>query len=203
MDTTWYRDVNRFAVHTSWLHPIMRDDALYGVGLFAVLVLAAWWYARFGRLATRAVAATVWTALGTVSAVGVNQLIAHAVQRPRPFLAMPGAEVLVAKSHDFSFPSDHAVTAGAATAGLWVASYYGPRIVRHLAIVSSVLAALLAFARVYVGVHYPGDVIVGLGVGAAVVLVGWLALGSLLTAGADAIARWGPLRPLVVAEPRP
>ncbi|HUX05066.1 MAG TPA: phosphatase PAP2 family protein [Acidimicrobiales bacterium] len=202
MDASWYRDVNRFAVHTSWLHPFMRDDALYGVGLYAILVVAAWWYARFGHPATRAVAATVWTAVGTVAAVGVNQLIARAVQRPRPFLKIPGAEVLVAKSHDFSFPSDHAVTAGAATAGLWVASYYGPRIIRRLAITSSVLAVLLAFARVYVGVHYPGDVIVGLGVGAAVVLVGWLALGSLLTRGADVIARSGPLRPLVVAGPR-
>jgi len=202
MDTTLYRDVNRFAVHTSWLHPIMRADALYGVGLFAVLVLVAWWYARYGHLAARCVAATVWAGVGTVVAVGVNQLIVHAVHRPRPFLAMPHAEVLVAKAHDFSFPSDHAVAAGAATAGLWVAAHYGPRILRHLAITSSVLAVILAFARVYVGVHYPGDVVVGLLVGAAVVLVGWLALGTLLTRLTNAIAHSGLLRPLVVAHRR-
>jgi len=202
MDTTWYREINRFAVHTSWLHPVMKADALYGVGLFAVLALVAWWYARFARLATRAVAAVGWTAVGTVLAVGLNQIIVRAVKRPRPFLKIPGAEVLVGKSHDFSFPSDHAVTAGAATAGLWIAARYGPPIIRRLAIASSVLAVLLCFARVYVGVHYPGDVIVGLAVGAAVVLLGWLLLGSLLTTFTGAVARTGLLRPLVIAHRR-
>lgn len=202
MDSTWYLDVNRFAMRTSWAHPFMKVTAVYGVAIFAVLVLAAWWYARYGRNATRAVAAVGWAAVGTVVAVGVNQFIVHAVQRPRPFVRFPHAEVLVAKAHDFSFPSDHSVAAGAATAGLWIAASYGVRALHRLAIASTMAAILVAFSRVYVGVHYPGDVVVGLLVGSAVVVVGWFLLQTVLTRLTGVIARAGVLRPMVIAHTR-
>jgi membrane-associated phospholipid phosphatase len=202
MDTTWFRDINRFAVRTGWLHPFMKFYAVYGVALFAVMVLTAWWYARYSRNASKAVAAAFWAAAGTLVAYGLNQFIVHAAQRRRPFEALRGVEVLVAKTKDYSFPSDHAVIAGAATTGLWIVAYYGPKIIRQLAYLSTVLAVLLAFARVYVGVHYPGDVVAGLAVGAVIVLIGWLLLGGVLTAFTGAIARHGPLRPMIVARHR-
>lgn len=202
MDTAWYLDVNHFALHTSWAHPFMKVTAVYGVALFGVLVIGAWWYARFGRNATTCVAAVGWTAVGTLVAVGLNQFIAHAVQRPRPFVKFPNAEVLVAKAHDYSFPSDHSVAAGAATAGLWIAARYGPRILHRLAIASTVLALLVAFSRVYVGVHYPSDVVVGLLVGSAVVVVGWFSLKVVCTRLTGVMARSDLLRPLVIAHNR-
>jgi membrane-associated phospholipid phosphatase len=203
MDATWYRDVNRFAVHTAWAHGFMTAYATYGVGLFALLVIAGWWYARYRPDAPRAVAAAVWAAAATLIAVGINQLIVAAVRRPRPYVTLHGVEVLVARGHDFTFPSDHAIAAGAATAGLWIIARYGSTIIRSLAIVGTVLALFLAFARVYVGAHYPGDVAAGLAIGAAISVLGWLVLSRALTYLATRIAEREPLRPLVIASAHP
>ncbi len=114
-------------------------------------------------------AVTIWAAVGTVVAVGVNQPIVNLVQRGRPYNAMAGVKVLVKHSQDFSFPSDHAVVAGAAAAAIWLVN-------RRVAIVATVAAVVLAFARLYVGAHYPGDVVAALALGAAVTLVGWALL---------------------------
>jgi len=135
------------------------------------------------------VAVTIWAAVGTVVAVGVNQPIVNLVQRGRPYNAMAGVEVLVKHSQDFSFPSDHAVVAGAAAAAIWLVN-------RRVAIVATVAAVVLAFARVYVGAHYPGDVVAALALGAAVTLVGWALLRRPATAFVVWVART-PLRPLV------
>lgn len=199
MDTTWYKDINHFALQTSWLHGFMKVYAVYGVGLFAALVLAAWWYARSQGDPPRAVAAAVWAAAGTVLAVGINQIIVHAAARPRPYITLHGMEVLVAKSTDYSFPSDHAVTAGAAVAGLWIVAHYSGAGARTLAAGGTLLALLLAFARVYVGAHYPGDVAAGLAIGAAISVVGWIALRAVLTTIVVRIAGFQPLRPFVFA----
>ncbi|HET9733360.1 MAG TPA: phosphatase PAP2 family protein [Acidimicrobiales bacterium] len=198
MDTSFYKDINHFAVHTAWLHEFMKVFAVYGVGIFGALVLAAWWLARYRPEAAGAVAASAWAAVGTLVAVALNQPLAHAVARPRPYNVIPGVEVLVSRAHDFSFPSDHAVTAGAAAAGLWIVAYYGGRGIRGLAIGGTVLALLVAFSRVYVGAHYPGDVAAGLGYGAAISLVGWAVLHRLLARLADRAAGVAPVRPLIV-----
>jgi membrane-associated phospholipid phosphatase len=197
LDASWYKDVNRLAVHTAWLHGFMRLYAVYGVGLFAVLVLAAWWYARSQADPPRAVAAAIWAAAATVIAVGLNQIIVKAVARPRPYVTLRGVEVLVSRSTDYSFPSDHAVTAGAAVAGLWIVAHYSRRGARWLASLGTFLALLVAFARVYVGAHYPGDVAAGLLIGAAIAVLGWLAVRNILTLVVGRISGYQPLRPFV------
>lgn len=70
--------------------------------------------------------------------------------------------VLVHRSVDASFPSDHATMAGATAAGLLLLD-------RRLGVTAAVDAALMAFARVYVGAHFPVDVVAGLAVGLVVV----------------------------------
>jgi membrane-associated phospholipid phosphatase len=201
MDLTLYKDVNRLAVHTGWAHPILRAYAVYGVGVFAVLVLAAWWFGRRSPDAPRAVAAAVWTAAGTLIALAVNQPVASAVHRARPFTVVRNAEVLVARSHDFSFPSDHAITAAAAATGLWITARYAGRAVRALAVAGTVLALALAFARVYVGAHYPGDVAAGLALGAAIGLAGWALLSQPLTRLAAFLATRHPWGLMVTRGP--
>lgn len=181
----------------------MKFLAVYGVGLFAILVLLAWRSARRSPNAPRAVAATAWAGLGTVAAVGINQMIVAGVHRARPYAVLSGVETLVARTHDSSFPSDHALTAGAATAGLWIIARYTSKSVRFLAIVASVLSLIVAFARVYVGAHYPSDVIVGLAVGAVIVLIGWFLFGGILTFVAKIIAKIPLLRWIVCSSSGP
>lgn len=157
--------INRFARRTGWLHGFMTGYAsTYGIVVLVVLLAAGWWLARrTGRL--RVMAALVWAGLGTLVAVGVNQPIVTAVAEKRPYVSIPNTLLLVGRSADYAFPSDHAVMAGAVAAGLCYVN-------RRLGILAWVAAVLLAFSRVYVGAHYPHDVAVGLALGAAVIVVG-------------------------------
>ena len=91
------------------------------------------------------------------SATGLKALI----DRPRPPLRYPEPKPLVALPHDASFPSGHAATSFAAATML---SFAAPRLSPFLFL----LAAAIGFSRVYVGVHYPLDVIGGAALGVAV-----------------------------------
>ena len=102
--------------------------------------------------------------------------------------------LLIDKTTDFSFPSDHATVAGAVAVGLLFAN-------RRWGIIASVLAIVMAFTRVYVGAHYPGDIVTGLALGGLVSTAGWFVIVPLLRR----VATWlttTPLRPLITnAEP--
>ena len=191
-DLWLFLDVNRLARSTGWLHTPMLDYAGYGLVVFAGLVLLGWWLAR--RRSPRAVAAALWAGAAPLLALALNQLPVAWFHEARPYTDLPRILVLVQRSSDFSFPSDHAVLAGAVTAGLWLVS-------RRLAAIAVAAAVLMAFARVYIAAHYPHDVVVGLLVGAAVTLVGWWLLARPLTALVDWAATT-PLRPLVAAPCR-
>jgi len=188
LDDDAFLAVNRFARDTSWLHWLVTDFARYGAVLFAVAIVAAAWHSR--RTDARMLAAAVWTGVATLLAVAVNQPIGRAFGEARPYVAHPSALLLVSPTTDFSFPSDHAVMAGAVAAGLLIAW-------RQLGVVVAIAAVVMACARVYVGAHFPGDVLAGLLLGALVSVVGWLALGPLLTRLADRL-REGRLRPLLL-----
>jgi undecaprenyl-diphosphatase len=116
------------------------------------LVLAAA-YRRWGVLLLTLVAVALadWaaTALKAIS------------DRPRPFVRYPEPKVLVPRPHDGSFPSGHAATSFAAAT---ILSFAFPK----AAPVFFVLAAAVAYSRVYVGVHYPLDVIAGAALGVLV-----------------------------------
>ncbi|MCW3014134.1 MAG: phosphoesterase PA-phosphatase related protein [Solirubrobacterales bacterium] len=96
----------------------------------------------------------------------INQPISHLVARARPYVAHPDhAHLLIARSHDLSFPSDHATGAFALAFAVWLYD-------RTTGSVLLALAAILSFARVYTGTHYPADVLAGalIGIGIAALL---------------------------------
>jgi undecaprenyl-diphosphatase len=169
INTQWYLDLNRLARESSWAHGIMATYSHFlGIALLAVVLLAAWWWARRSPDPAHGVAQLLWTAGGTV----VAWVIAHYVLKPlvaerRPYLALHGVEVLLTRTHGYSFPSGHATVAGAVIVGLLLAG-------RPLASAAAiVLGLLLCFGRVYTGMHYPFDVLGGLFVGAVVMAVTW------------------------------
>jgi diacylglycerol kinase family enzyme/membrane-associated phospholipid phosphatase len=130
-----------------------NHSALWGV------VAAGLWLSR-GRRGQRAAV----RGLGSiaVTSLTVNQGIKRLVRRPRPSLrSVPAARRVKVAALTTSFPSGHAGSAGAFASG--VASEL-PVAGAPLAL----LAAAVGFSRIYVGVHYPLDVLVGASIGAGV-----------------------------------
>jgi undecaprenyl-diphosphatase len=189
-----FRVVNDFARDTSWLHGFMKFWAQDGIFLLALALIVAWWLGRRAD-SPHKVATAVWGALAALVAVALVQPIANAVDERRPFVTMPHVLTLIHHANDVGFPSDHATAAGAVAMTLLFVSV-------PLGLVTVLCAFLIAFSRIYVGVHFPQDVAAGLALGAIVALLGVWLLVPLLTRAAAWLTRT-PLRPLVTSRRPP
>ena len=122
---------------------------------------------RTRRVAVVLFAPAVWLLLGQ----GLRQLLMHGFGRPRPPLADRAVQ-----ASGFSFPSGHAFTAAAGAGLLALAvALVRPAAARVAAGCAVVFAAAVGASRVYLGVHWPLDVL-----GGWLLAAGWLALGTLL-----------------------
>ncbi|MFI9176434.1 phosphatase PAP2 family protein [Streptomyces lincolnensis] len=179
-------DINGLAKDAPpWFDRVMEFVGEYGI-LFGVvlLILCCWWTVRRrgGEDAASSVAALVWAPLAAGIAVLVNVPIRGFVERPRPFRTHEGLEVLVAGKTDYSFVSDHATITMALAVALFVAH-------RKFGLVGLGLALAEGFCRVYMGVHYPTDVVGGFALGTAVALLLSPVAMALLTPVTKAIER--------------
>lgn len=198
-DVSLLYDINGLAEDSpGWLAKAMEFVGEYGLLLALVLlVIWCWWGQRKrGTLddAATSVAAVVWAPLAAGIAVLVNVPIRGFVERPRPFKVHDGLEVLIPGKTDFSFVSDHATLAMALGAALFVAN-------RKFGLVGIALALFEGFCRVFMGVHYPTDVVGGFALGTAVALLLSPLAMALLTPVAKAVGRTGRCGWLVWAKP--
>ncbi len=164
MDYSLYKAINGLS-GSSFPDEVFKFLANYLPAIIVVLVALAFLVPWSRRRAERRNGAVLATAAAG-AALLIAQPITHLVDRTRPYLAHPAhSHLLISRSHDPSFPSDHATGAFALAFGIWLYD-------RTIGTVLLVLAAVLAFARVYVGTHYPGDVVAGalLGIAVAVLL---------------------------------
>ncbi|KOG33176.1 phosphatase PAP2 family protein [Streptomyces resistomycificus] len=179
-------DINGLAKDApAWFDRVMEYVGEYGLLLAMVLlVLWCWWSVRRRgeEDAASSVAALAWAPLAAGVAVLVNVPIRGFVERPRPFLTHDGLDVLVSGKTDYSFVSDHATITMAMAVGLFVAN-------RRFGLFGLGLALLEGFCRIYMGVHYPTDVVGGFALGTAVALLLSPVAMALLTPVAKAIER--------------
>ena len=115
----------------------------------------------------------VWQLLLALGLTGliVDDVLKPSLARERPWVSIADVRVIATRPVTYSLPSGHAATAFAGAYGL-------TRLVRRRHGVIWALAILIALSRVYVGVHYPSDVLAGAVVG--------LSCGAFVFAG----ARW-------------
>jgi len=150
-DFQLFQAINQFAGKYSILDQSAILFSKYGPLLFG-FVLVGIWFVKKGKIEDnrRTVLLAVTAA---IVALAINQLIGAIYFRPRPFVDHP-VTLLVEKSMDPSFPSDHATGAFAlALTVFWRNRKFGSGML--------VMAIFLAVSRVYVGTHYPLDVIGG------------------------------------------
>jgi undecaprenyl-diphosphatase len=107
---------------------------------------------------TRDIGVTALEALATC-AILTNLILKKLIDRTRPYDALEQLQILIRKETDSSFPSGHTSASFAA------ATVYAKMGGFLLGIPGYLLASLIAISRLYVGVHYPSDVIAGMGVG--------------------------------------
>lgn len=163
MDTALFSAVN--GAHAPWLDGVMLAVTWLGhfPGVWLVAAFALLALPRFRAAAFRmclAVALAQWMTSAVVKPL---------VDRPRPYVARVAAARTIERSpsESASFPSGHAATSAAgALAGARVVPGAGPAL--------WALATAIAYSRIYVGVHYPSDVVAGalLGVLCALLVVG-------------------------------
>ena len=82
-------------------------------------------------------------------------LLKHLIARSRPYDCILGLIPLITPPTDYSFPSGHTAASFAVGALLF------RKLPKRYGIPALVLAALIGFSRLYLGVHYPSDVLAG------------------------------------------
>lgn len=189
IDGGLYTDVTGFARHTHWLNGPAYAYTSYGIAVFAVFLLAGWWIAR--RHESKVMGAALVAPFAVVVAYLVNDGIKSVFLEPRPCRALPH-DFLIEKCpplDDYAFPSNHTTVAAAVAAALFLVD-------RRLGAVAALAAVLMGASRVYVGAHYPHDVLAALAVGA---LAGWAVTWATRRLAAAHVTRLrgGALRPLL------
>jgi membrane-associated phospholipid phosphatase len=138
----------------------------YGREIFWILVIL--FLFLFGKKTGRKTAVVM--SISMIVLIPIGMITKEIIERPRPII--PETDFLIAADHEYAFPSGHAliVSSGAAVA---LALMRGSSIQVIVALLLTIEAALVCFSRVYVGSHYPLDVIGGilLGVGVSFVFI--------------------------------
>ena len=152
----WIQD----SVRTDFLTPIMKIITHLGDkgALWILITLALLCFRRTRRLGIMCGIAMAFGLLVT------NLVIKNWVARVRPYELIPGLNCIVGLADDFSFPSGH--TTNSLACG-WVLFRRAPKTWQRVC--ALVMAILISLSRLYVGIHYPTDVLGGavIGIGAA------------------------------------
>ncbi len=154
-DANLFETINGLAGNGRFADALMVFVAKYSPIVIAIALVLLW--IRWRRDSQRASGLAASAAL---IALGLGQLIGKAFPRARPSDVLP-THLLLPRSLDTSFPSDHAILVFAVAAVVFAWD-------RRWGSAMIAFALLTAFARVFVGMHYPGDVIGGAVLGSVV-----------------------------------
>ncbi len=153
-----------------WIQETLRNDVLTPILIFITNLGnggAVWIILSIGLLLpkrTRQIGLLSLCALGMAFIID-NVLLKNLIARTRPYEVIDGLDRLIAKQKDYSFPSGHTGSAFAAA----VVMFLG--LPKRYGFITLVLAVLMGFSRLYVGVHYLTDVLCGAVIGTLVAVL--------------------------------
>jgi len=158
--------INGLAGHVALLDKAMKFSAQDIVYVIPLLLLALWFWPTSERALNQRVATASFIA--SLTSLLAAAVLGHIFYEARPFVSDGSARLLINHSPDNGFPSEHAILAfSVAGSVVWWRPLLGG--------IGLVLAALLGVARIYVGVHWPLDILVSAAVGLmAGALLAWL-----------------------------
>lgn len=154
LDYEIFSKINGLAGRFSYLDPAMALVARWGAVVYAIALLSVWFKKAVPGQTIKNRKGVLKVILSAGIALGINQIIGLLYFRPRPF-AGHNVTLLLGRSPDPSFPSDHATGATAVTASIFVQN-------KAWGTILTVLSLVLFVARVYCGVHYPLDITGGI-----------------------------------------
>jgi undecaprenyl-diphosphatase len=165
------------SLHWPVVTPVMKGLTYAGAGgtIWIVIALVVAFRQRRPLVLVAAVATII-------VASRIDAILKDAIGRARPFVGDPSVHPSIALPHDPSMPSGHAMNAFAGAVLLGAAVPWA-----RWALLA--LACAIALSRVYLGVHFPSDVLVGAALGAC---IGWAAAWLLVHAERLLAARAGP-----------
>ena len=160
MDHGLFELINQLAGKSDILDNLMIGLAKYGVVLMALPLLYMWFKGDGDKKKV-----VLLSLLSMAIALLINQIIGHIYFRQRPF-AFHEVNLLLAKSADPSFPSDHSAFVFAIA---WLIMLKD----RRIGAFALAIGVLVGISRIFVGTHYPGDVLGGAAVGLAAAVFVW------------------------------
>ena len=153
IDYTVYSVLNGIAGQSLPLDNLMVFIATYGPLVFDGYIVFLWFRGRSEREIEINRKRAIYAAFSALVALGINQIFSYIWVRERPYVHHP-AHLLLPASPDPSFPSDHAAGGFSIATGILLG-----RPLPGIGLLT--FAILLAISRVYVGIHYPSDVLGG------------------------------------------
>ena len=147
-----------------WIQEYIRQDWMEGFWKGITMLGDSGWFWIALSLLLMVPRQTRWIGITSLAAIVIGALITNVtlknlVARTRPYEVVEGLALLIEKQSDYSFPSGHTCASFAA------AGVYWRMLPKKFGIPLVILAAMIAFSRLYVGVHYPTDVLAGLLIG--------------------------------------
>lgn len=164
-DLSWFTLINGLAGHSIIADRLGVFSASYAQYVWAAALFVLLFWPKEARANNRIII-LVSVAAAAIARLIVKGLLVFAYPRPRPFVVLPDIHPLITSplAENFqSFPSGHTIFFFALATVIYLFH-------KKWGTAALIAAALIALSRIYVGVHWPTDIIGGAALG---ILTGW------------------------------
>lgn len=152
LDIKIFHLINDLADSLSFLNPLMIFIAKYTLYILMIMMVVLWFVGK-DRIKTRIM--LLCAAFSAVTGVVIGKLLGLLYYHEQPFAALDNVNNLIGHKIDNSFPSDHTIVFFAVC--MFFFFYYK----KPYSVLAVVWASLVGISRIWGGVHYPVDILVG------------------------------------------